>query len=166
MAYRISIDPGLGGTGLAAWDMATWDRAIPPYASHCLYVPVRGKDWTWDRRADYLRGRLDDWLPGYFNRGWRDVNQVYIEQPQFFDSGKGHASARKGSLLKLQFVVGMCAGMLRCRGVTVELVPVTTWLRQLTSRQLHPRVKILTGRSYKSHTLYAVGLGLFKKGLL
>lgn len=96
---------------------------------------------------------------------------VYVEWPTFFDSGVGHAVARRGDLGKLTFGAGyICGALGECFGCQTVPVTVNEWKGQLPKAVVTERIKHLLGKNkcqrlgITSHAWDAVGIGLYAKG--
>lgn len=145
----ISIDPGLsqggGGTGMAAWVVDKLANA----------EVIRSDFDEWEERAfDIAR-----WVRVQLSYSSPDL--VLIEQPQYFGTDKGNQAMKDGSIGKLHHLVGAISQEARSFDTKVQLVPVSKWLGQTPKPVLQARVERATGRVFRSHDLYAVGLGLW-----
>lgn len=155
-----SLDIGLDGTGYAVWDRSTFLELQPPLYSGVITDVGVSPGAPWWVRAETIRQTL-------FNELQRHgAICVYAEQPQFMEGGKGITSARKGDLIKLTTVFGMCA---TCAQLFVP-VPVSEWKGQLSKKITDERIMKKLGKfgwkptTKTSHEMDAVGVGLFVKG--
>ncbi len=165
---RMSIDPGLGGTGYAVWDPADWDRKVPPIDSGC----VSATDGDWIKRMDVISDLLS--LVCQQHR----VDEAWMELPAFMEGGVGMTAARKGDLVKLVATFGSIAG--RCfQGTrspycfnawtaTLHPVEVHEWKgnlpKDLCQRRILKRLPGWTPKTGTTHEVDAVGIGLYCKG--
>ena len=157
-----AIDPGVDGPGGAIF--APGPPGARPAASGSVSA---GGEGSWDERAIktvvLLRRAIED--------SWAGVVQAaYIEEPQFFEGGRGIVTARGGSLVKLCLLAGMIAGRLSVTMHTVRLVPVRDWKGSCPKDVMEPRIlrklkgwNPVTGTT---HELDAVGLGMYVRGAL
>lgn len=157
----LSIDPGLGGTGIAVWDRYSWSASI-----------VRGPTTSFNvfdkSRSDNLSDRIDNIL-GQFYTLLSSASEVHMEYPEYFDDLGGNRTAKRGDLVKLTFVAGAIFGCCYSCGVKVKLYKPTTWKGQLTKDQVEIKIRhILEGKcdlsGVKSHSWDAIGIGLFGQG--
>lgn len=156
---RLSIDPGLGGTGWALWKERDWAEARPP--ARCGVLTPAAKDWL-EASAD-LAAQLTGFLAQY------QVTVLYCEQPAFFDSPTGQAAAKRGDLLKLTFVTGRFAEVARTAGVDFVPVPVNLWKGQMPKeaviRRILNRLGVRELTQAHSHAWDAIGIGMYAKGV-
>ena len=158
-SVRLSIDPGLNGTGWALWG----DRRLRAVgiitarrnASSRTSVPfeVRAHQIACEVVALTLAHLAQD---------------VIVEYPSYFESSLGQTVARSGDLLKLTTLVGIISG--RVHPLPCVLVPVNTWKGQLPKSIVEKRVKRIIGLEkfnrlrVRSHAIDAVGIGLWSLG--
>lgn len=148
-ATRITIDPGLSGTGYALWDDG-WKLI----ESGVRNAP---KDYDWESKGFSIISDLEDIVE--FNS---EVRAGYIEFPAFFGSAGGATVASSGALVKLAWFVGVVCARLK---FTVELVEVRDWKGQLPKEVVIKRIKrILPRVKAISHAWDAIGIGLYKRG--
>jgi Holliday junction resolvasome RuvABC endonuclease subunit len=164
----LTVDPGLGGTGWALWSRSVFDKLVPPTASGTITLPQSMDDWPWQRRAKEIGNSLHSQV------ATRAIGEMYVEEPQFFEAGKGIAAARTGDLVKLAVTAGVIIGAC-CGGRTGQLEPkwisIVQWKGQVDKEVVRLRVmKRLSGfpnwkpRTNTSHEIDAIGMGLFIKG--
>lgn len=155
----ITVDPGLGGTGLAAWR----DDESVPYNTKKLTVPTKVGDWV-ARSEQYS---ID--FQNYLKLHW-EVEEVWIEFPGLHTTASGMASAQSGDIFKLTFLVGIYACHAWNYGMAARPLPVNDWKGTLSKDAIEFRVRRVLGDSltdsYPNHVLDAVGMGLHLKGLL
>lgn len=149
-----SIDPGLGGTGVAIWQYDKFRDAASPN-------PMLTKSLT------------DKHYEGYY----RKLQQIFLEygvkailiENQAFMTGSvvGNASAKTGSVVKLAHFTGMVMGLCMQYGINHYLVDVSAWKGQLPKKVTWDRMRAAgyTGDA-KSHAMDAVGIGMWAQGLL
>lgn len=109
-----------------------------------------------DRAAEQFNSTLAFYLP----------QKVYCEEPFYIP---GHAAADSGALVKLAMVVGRIMQITRQNKVPFEMIPVRTWLGQMTAVAVRHRVSQILGedvvKGLGAHALDAVGMGLHIHGL-
>lgn len=174
---RLSIDPGLSGTGLAWWSEQHWGDVVPPIHAENLYCSVGATDSTsgslagttssvWQARARSLSEKLQTRIREYAPAA------VYCEFPEFMDSASGVMVATKGDLQKLTFVVGNFAQVCWNAGIPFYPILVNEWKGQMSKQKVELRIRKrlpdLVDQPYKavSHSIDAIGIGLFAKGML
>lgn len=144
---KISIDPGLNGTGYAIWS-SEW-RLI----SHGV---LTSSEIDFQVKGYALVASLEE-----LTQKWK-CGSGCIEFPKLFQSAGGLAVANSGALVKLSWFVGLVCGQL---SFPLELVEVNDWKGQLPKNVIERRIKrILPGCKAKSHDWDAIGIGLFKAG--
>ena len=150
----MSIDPGLSGTGWAAWE-----GEIP--TSCGVLKPKKEVDWTENAYQISFAVCL-------LVRKFRPL-ETLIEFPRYMPgSSAGRASAASGSLIKLAFLVG---------SITNKVTPYTDvrligtdWKGNLKKDIMQRRVERELGISLcqkldvKTHAWDALGIGLNKIG--
>lgn len=158
--HSLSMDPGVNGTGYAVWRAGSyWDVLEPPVSTGIITAHT---STSWDQRArQIVQGLSERVLVRY--SGW---DFMYLEYPEFFDSGGGQMVARRGDLVKLAVLTGALWGYF---GVDrARLIPVHEWKGQLPKSVVSARIRRLLGRDacrdFQSHVWDAVGVGLFAKG--
>ena len=157
MRFKISVDPGVTGTGYAVW----WDdtkRQKTPVDTGIL-IPGSYYDGLPERLLQLEKG-----LQRVVNSCGGMVTQFAVEWPSYFSSGKGNTSAARGDLGKLYgaATTAVLSGMRCCHNV--ELIDVVTWKGQLPKPIVVKRImKILQcgDKAYKSHEWDAIGIGLY-----
>lgn len=147
---RLTVDPGLAGTGWALWDNK-WELI------QCGIVTSRKK---------LTDGKMKDIALNLWDEvAFHPPTMVYIEQPQKFNSAKGDMVANRGDLVKLTRLVGFIEAFFQFRGAQTEMVSIMKWKGQLSKRIVEDRVKrILPKLKAESHAVDAVGIGLYLKG--
>jgi len=145
---RITIDPGVNGTGYAIWDKR-WKLIS--------YGIIRGKSKNWEKRMVEISKRLKTLV------GKCRVTTGYIEKPKKFQGVFGGMVADRGDLVKLSMFVGFCSGFLM---IPMETVEVIKWKGQLPKDIVEKRVKKLLpeAEDAKSHAIDAIGIGLYLSG--
>ena len=143
---KLTIDPGLSGTGWAYWDR-NWKLirhgVIKPPAKH-----------TWEQKMQFIIQILESHV---YELG---LNQAYVEFPSFFQSTGGQVTARSGALVKLSSLVGAIMFTFSAKPVRVN-----EWKGQLPKEIIIKRIKrILPNVKAKSHDWDAIGIGLYLRG--
>jgi len=164
--YFVSIDPSINDIGLAIWEQSSFRQLAEPLAIH--EIQTQKYDYWTDKLKD-LNVTLNSVLAGH-GVGMRGAGclRAYVEQPGFFASAKGRASADRGDLVKLSASFGAIAGF--CWYGNIQFIPVTVqeWKGNLTKDTVKRRIlKLLPNidPAYSSHCFDAVGIGLYAKGL-
>ena len=146
---KITIDPGINGTGWALWK--SWklvDTGI-------FYAPAK---LDWIEKCQAIESKCI-----YLERE-NPITDCYLEYPAYFDSVGGNMVAKRGDLLKLTFLVGLIYAVF----LKSHLIPVRTWKGQLPKDVVIQRIKQLlppeTYMNFKTHVWDAVGIGLHVKG--
>src|SRR5258708_6256434 len=109
---RLTVDPGISGTGIATWLARDWEKCVPPVAVTNIYA----REGEWEDRVPVICERFE-WnlkLAG-------DVDLVCIELPKFFSGVRGNATAVSGDLIKLTYLAGCYAEIARKHGAAVRL---------------------------------------------
>jgi Holliday junction resolvasome RuvABC endonuclease subunit len=145
----LSIDPGLGGTGLAFWHDSKLRR--------CGILRCKNDRAPWEQRVKELGEAVVNAATEL------NVGAVAIEYPAFFGSVGGQMVAARGDLVKLATLVGFMAG--RLHPVPVEFIPVNTWKGQLPKDVVEKRLRRMfpkfTSRfDVRSHMWDAIGVGV------
>lgn len=154
----MAIDPGLQGTGYAIWHR---DPRVPDEAG-VLRGP-RGPDWM--ARVDHIAVNISELVRNY------EVRHIICEQMEHFGTAQSSMSWKTGDLQRTVFLIGTIHGMtrLRCR---FELVTPREWKGQLPKSVTIARVRRALGRDtcrglcIETHAWDAVGIGLWKKGVI
>lgn len=163
----LSVDPGLGGTGWAAWNKHGL------IASGTISA-AKSRGALWIRRAQSITEKMRQ-LVDLLGKG--QVSHYLYELPQ----DVGHVASARQDVVKLTTVSGMLVTAVtnNSPGVQVIPVPIPLWKGQLdTMSQILPRVERhirknkkrwprtyhrgLDGRS--DHEVDAIGIGLFGSG--
>lgn len=160
----LSIDPGLSGTGWAAWRGTKLLRAGVVYPPANPLESLTGSD-TPDKAAAITQKLLADMrFPSHVDPFQMTI---YIEMPQHMTSAKGIA-AQAGAVYKLAFFVGYLARAFH--PTDVRLVIPMEWKGQLPKDVVQRRiirtlgVNTCTKLNIRSHAWDAVGLGLWANG--
>jgi len=168
LAYSfVAVDPSIVSMGFAAFV----PNLIMPYSWGLIKVPTKLKKADSLVRSRYQCNEL-------FNRIRKihDENPDYVypnifcEQPQFFNSNKGMASARSQSINKLMHLVGMINQKSYEEFKKFHPVGINDWKGQLSKKGVEFRIrKILKNDElvdeFKNDIMDAVGIGLYIKGM-
>jgi hypothetical protein len=166
--YRLSIDPGVSGTGVSCWSEKDWEKRVNPVWVRNVYATSKASKAGWVAKTYSVLSQLDELL----NEA-TPVVRVYSEFPLVFGGVIGNAaSASKGSepgdVLKLAFMVGSIAELCRIYEIPFDYYTPTQWLGQLNKEIVQKRIRdrLPTIETLKpvSHGWDSVGLGLFAKG--
>ena len=140
---KMTIDPGLAGTGWAVWD-ERWELK-----DHGVIYPKSDP-----KSSSIVSGLLDVTC----DRGV--FTSFFVEEPAFMEGGRGVVTARSGSLVKLLLLVGMIMQEFGAEGVKVR-----DWKGQLPKDVVIRRIKrVLPDCLATSHDWDAVGMGLYLSG--
>lgn len=119
-------------------------------------------DLPWTVRSQAI---LYSWKTTMMNYHPRNLKQIYLEEPQFFDSHSGITAARTKNLFKLIYMYSCTHYIARSMGFEVISLPVN-WKGQMDKKMVDQRIDAILGEKYPEHISDAVGMGLFLKGLL
>jgi hypothetical protein len=166
MSLWLSIDPGLGGTGIAVW------RGGVPSRDFRKALLYRGtmRDEIADAGIAERGAALGNAVSAAVKRWTRiDVVRAYLEEPAFMGGGP---TARRGDLVKLALTAGAIAATVkaqfpRCR---LTMVPVIEWKGNAPKAIVAKRVCDMMGwelenMGKENHELDAVGIGLHVLGV-
>lgn len=147
---KITIDPGISGTGYAIWD-SRWKLL-----HHGVLLPPASL--LWELKAYNLIEQLLGLVTS------NSCVEGYIEMPQLFQSAGGLVTANSGALVKLSWFVGMVCGGLRPH-CPLRPVEVNQWKGQLPKEVVIRRIqRVLPSCKATSHDWDAIGIGLYIKG--
>ena len=154
-ASLITIDPGVGGTGVALW--------VPqdPYPIKTyLLQPDSAASWT--NRVTWIGEGLQDILHNH------KPKDALIEQPHFLRSRAGLAAANSGNLVKLSMLAGIVLFICKDYGCDVNTVLPITWKGKRKKEDTQRTIKIILPKLPKKNhnTMDAVGIGLYHKGYI
>lgn len=166
-ACRITVDPGLGGTGWAVWESGSvWPTLVMPVATGVIRA---GGPTSWILRSNRIMSGFSALMAQY------GPERVYVEFPEFFDSATGRACAvgdqpdEPAPLQKLTVMVGRIAQVCYEHEATFVPVLVRAWKGQTPKPVIARRVARRYGGKpdmFPDHTMDAVALGLHLKGQL
>lgn len=169
----VTIDPGLGGTGWAYWYSMNVSptnitkKARPPDFTGVLRVPKKIKDWE-DKAYGYSK-LFEQLVKRSLPEADEDGRLFVIEFPQLFSSSSiSFASAQRGDLFKLSYLVGMYSQIIYSSKVPseIDLVSPNAWKGQLTKKATNKRIMRTIKKKYRDHEADAVGIGLYLQGKL
>lgn len=158
---RITIDPGITGTGVALWSIADWSKKVVPIDARIL-TPDDNLDWVGN--CQLLTQKLSIYVAA------NDVHHADVEFPQYFQSAVGHAATADGKIYKLACLIGCFMGVLWHVNARCNPILVNTWKGQLPKPAVIARIKRhlpeINDVNFKidSHAWDAVGIGMFAKG--
>jgi hypothetical protein len=173
--HRISIDPGISGTGIAIWKELDWEkRKVPVFVKNLYPKNVRSTKQAWLARVSSIMEQLD----GLFNE-WGPIRGVYSEFPELMEGTRGRAASvsknnlgykEPGDILKMLFLVGAIGELCRIYGCSFTYYLPSDWKGNLPKDVVESRVKLRIPRivdfDIASHCWDACGIGLFAKGFL
>mgnify|MGYP007059543140 CR=1 FL=1 len=90
---------------------------------------------------------------------------IFIEEPTFFDSHKGHTAARSDALFKLTMHYGRLYQIAQEHFTTIPL-KINHWKGQMTDKMVGTRVKRIFRHTFQVYIQSAVGMGLYLTGKL
>ena len=144
MKRKITIDPGIGGSGYAVWNE---DWSLSKWGE---IMPIGKTDFE---KLDSITSVLR--VIARTNK----VEDVYIEYPATMRAD----IAMSGALTKLGFGAGVLIGSLLPR--RFELVSVRTWKGNLPKEVVAKRVqRAFPAYTIDGHAYDAIGVGLFLRG--
>jgi len=153
----LTIDPGLGGTGVVAWDMNDWHNDLRSMNFQIQRFNMHTKEWTIGS-ADIVAD-LKRWAHKM------NVVKMYVEFPQAFQSAVGQSAINRGDIFKLSFLIGCIRGAFPY--AAFEPVRVVDWKGQLPKEICIKRIKRLIPPEKwpkSTHEYDAIGIGLYLKG--
>lgn len=156
------VDPGLGGTGYAFFSkICTSGKPLchSPSASG-VYTPK--KNLSWENKANHVW----DWFGGICAS--HSPGTVIIEFPELWaGSHISQASAERGDLFKLAYLIGGLGYVARAHGASTPLlIHPQVWKGQLSKSNVIKRI----GRTWPTlgkvsdHEADAIGMGLSAQG--
>lgn len=152
--YLIFIDPGISGTGYAVWSKFRFKYYTPVITN--IHGIINKKDVN--IQLDKFKTLIKSFIPC----------KVYIEDAAFMTgSVKGQAAAKTGSVVKLSQYIGRLQQICADLDCETELISVMKWKGTLPKKVVWDRIfKVLPDLKAKSHALDAIGLGLWKMGVI
>ena len=166
LSNALFVDPGTHHSGYAFWKYIRNSRhvekkikATRPDISGVWRVHKNIKDLN--HCTDILCQQLNDFISEH------EVGSVILEFPQFWaDSAVSHASASKGDLFKLAFVIGTMAKTSFDWGANTALIFPQSWKGQLKKDVVLRRINRAIVMFCRDHEGDAVGIGLHFQGKL
>jgi hypothetical protein len=163
--FVLTVDPGVVTAGWALW---TSERTLPGDLLRAGSV-VMTRDQKaalpeWARQAAHVAQSVAFAL----RTEWESVCCLYCETPSVF-TGSARGLAAAEDVVRVSFACGMLAQRVMRNGGRFVAVPVRDWKGQLPKVVCHRRVKKILGQTcagLDQHSLDAVGIGLYLKGLL
>lgn len=155
MAIRYSIDPGVGGTGVARWNGLNLIKAFT----------LHSKEESWLYSAEAIALQLREEFE--FNRP-SGIDRFFVESPVYF-GGKNRVVAESGDLCKLAMLAGMILHECMRFSRMVELVTPGEWKGNLPKSVCAARIRRTMGREFpnyrlSNHAVDAIGIGLWSLG--
>lgn len=154
---KMSVDPGVTGTGIAIWEANDWKfKLTNPIWVGNLYP---NKDSGFNDKVSDILTKIYDLTQKY------GVTEIWCEMPEFFDDAGGHMAAKKGDLTKLTFFVGAIHGFCIFNGIKFHPVTPSTWKGQTSKEQVIRKIEYIlpsiVNLNPKSHSYDAIGIGLW-----
>jgi len=158
----MTVDPGIGGTGIAYWDMISRGRSKPHLPD--TVKAITSKEPVWESKVEAITATFSGVLEAL------KPNWVIIEfQELWAGSASSMASASGGSLFKLTYLTGQFGKAVndRCPNMAVLIGP-SGWKGQLSKKAIDLRIRRAFGKKVKfpNHVSDAVGMGLAIQGVL
>lgn len=154
---HLVIDPGSGGTGIAAWSVENWlsPQVHNPLYTHCAY----GKSKSWLSNsvaiADHVRNIVSN----------ETIVAIHCEFPQFFSTAGGEMVAARGDLQKLSFIVGVFSEIAWAHKIPFYPYEVNEWKGQMSKnaviKAIERRLPNIADLNPDSHAWDAIGIGLY-----
>lgn len=140
------VDPGIMGTGYAqvCEDINAIESGV---------IDPR-KTWTWDQNARLIVARFIAIVNG------KKPSRIVFEFPEFWETPKGHASAAKGDLFKLAFLIGGLSQIAWKMSACPVYVSPREWKGQLPKSLVITRVTQIIGRVPVNHEADAIGMAI------
>lgn len=155
---RAFIDPSVQSMGVAVWTTKRWRLKKSP--SFTRLIRSAGENWIM-KSFNQIRQLETELLLS-------SPDIVYIEMPQFFETGRGMTAQRSGSIQKLAAFVGMLINHFGEK--KIRLITPSTWKGQLPKDVVIKRIKKRWSNggypTFKADVWDAVGMGMWKMGLL
>jgi hypothetical protein len=157
----LTVDAGITGTGIAAWNYFDWENPDKLHFTSQLFQSKHHNDWT------LVAQEIVDAIPRWTFRQNFKVVKIYIEYPQAFQSSLGIAAINRGDIFKLVFLIGYIRGVFP----EAEFTPVfvSSWKGQLPKKEVERRCKLIIPEKdwmKSSHLWDSIGIGLYLKGKL
>ena len=149
-ARFMCIDPGIRVSGVAVWDI----KEDEPMFTDVIRIP---KILPWQRAVSETAWRIKMLIAEL------KVATVICESMELWSgSAKSQASASKGDLFNLMYLVGyLGATVTHSFSGTMRLLPPSEWKGQLSKAAVMNRIKKELGRKYRDHEADAVGMCLY-----
>ena len=157
------IDPSIRSMGVAYWYGDDFINKQSPCSVHL--IETKDLKLNWQERCRMQVVELEKKLRFDY------TSRIYCEAPIFMEGFRGITAARSGAIMKLIYLVGMIDQMVMTKFNTgLSLIPISKWKGQLPKSVVRDRIIRLLGktacREYKKDIWDAVGMGLWKMGVL
>lgn len=162
MTYNLTIDPGVGGMGVAYWDASQWGDYVVSYKNSAVIHHDQAAIGFMEKAKS-----VTDRLRTLVHPLW--VSSVWIEYPEYYETKGGKVTAESGSLVKLSVLTGMVTHVFLTHPShpRVVWIPPSSWKGQLkkdvTKKRLIARAsqRMLSDLDRQaSHAWDAVGMGV------
>lgn len=148
----ITIDAGIGGTGVAVWEGGRF------YEVNCISITTKK---SWQDRCDLLCIEVEKLI----DRHKIIFDLIAIEKPFVAMSGKCLASAQSGDVIKLTLLAGRLWQLCWHYCNQFQWVTVQEWKGQLpkkiTEKRVIKRLPQLSEYQLTDHEFDALGIGLY-----
>jgi len=169
--YVISVDPGFTTFGFAVFKYNDFQFSqVPTIVDSYSYTQKKG-DAVTDSFGSKLITTMNEFR-SKIHTYRATALLLFIEEPQYMQSGKGVAALHRGDLVHLSMAAGVFIGYLftgLCMPVSIK---PTQWKGNLPKDVINKRIKKIIGPeeskklSNGGHDWDAVGIALHQKGLL
>lgn len=164
----MTVDPGLGGTGWAAWTPTIQQNRMPIKSGSISALSLQEE---WQDRARCIAQELQRMVEMY------QVRKIFLELPRYMEGGVGITAARRGDLIKLAITTGIIIGYC-CRSrspyavdqCAIAFIEIPDWKGNLEKKMCNDRCrKIMDQYDFisatdTSHEWDAIGMGLYIQG--
>lgn len=153
--YWLSVDPGIGGTGVAYWKEGQLLKAT---TLRPKYVP----NSSWEKNVTNISSQFAQLVAS------SEAELAIFEAPVFF-SGAGRVVAESGDLCKLAMLCGMYIYIVGDLQISYQLITPAHWKGQLPKKVAATRIEKEMGRDFpterlSNHAVDAIGIGLWHLG--
>ncbi len=154
----VTVDPGRGGTGWAAWKCVEYGRPRTPHDFGVIDV----RDMSERNALEIVWSQLDSIIAA------EHCTTLVIESTALWGgSARSQAAAATGELFITARLIGGIERIAQQRGVYYVVLPrAQDWKGQLPKRVVKARVLKKLGVKCRNHEADAVGIGLAAMGQL